>query len=108
MSVAISFLWCAAGENIAELGKNYTFLDWEWGRNSAPQERAKILCIYSLSRKPTKVSTNSFKIDINGISDPLEICKNIISTQILIYQPIRNFIPCSRKTRSRSITQGLP
>ena len=43
MSVAISFLWCAVGKKVAELGKNYTFLDWEWGRNSAPQERAKIL-----------------------------------------------------------------
>ena len=35
--------------------------------------------ITSLFRKPTKVSTNNFKIDINGISDPSEMCKNIIS-----------------------------
>ena len=28
------------------------------------------------------------QIDINGISDPVEICKNIISAQILIYQPV--------------------
>ena len=32
------------GKKIPELGKNYAFLDWEWGRNSALQERAKILC----------------------------------------------------------------
>ena len=37
------------------------------------------IIITSLFRKPTKVSTNNFKIDINGISDPLEMCKNIIS-----------------------------
>ena len=43
----------------------------------------------------TIVSTNNFKIDINGISDSLEICKNIISEYILIYQRIRSFIPCS-------------
>ena len=42
-----------------------------------------------LFRKLTKVSTNNFKIDINVISDRLEMCKNII------YQPIRNFIQCS-------------
>ena len=34
--------------------------------------------IYYLFRKLTKVSTNNFKIDINGISDLLEMCKNII------------------------------
>ena len=33
----------------------------------------------SLIRKLTKVSINNFKMDINGISDPLEMCKNIIS-----------------------------
>ena len=32
-----------------------------------------------LFRKLTKVSTNNFKIDIHGISDPLEMLKNIIS-----------------------------
>ena len=32
-----------------------------------------------LKKKLTKVSTNNFKKDINGISDPLEMCKNIIS-----------------------------
>ena len=37
------------------------------------------LIITSLSRKLTQVSTNNFNIDINGISDPLEKCKNIIS-----------------------------
>ena len=33
------------GKKIAELGKKYTFLDWELGQNSAPQGKAKILCI---------------------------------------------------------------
>ena len=51
--------------------------------------------ITSLFRKLTKVSTNDFKIDFNGTSGPLEMCKNIISALILIYQPISNFIPCS-------------
>ena len=37
------------------------------------------IIITSLSRKQTKVSTNNFKININGIYDPLEMCKNIIS-----------------------------
>ena len=40
---------------------------------------------------------------INGISDRLEMCKNI-SANILIYQPIWNFIPCC----TRSIPQVLP
>ena len=66
------------------------------------------IIITSLFRKLTKVSTNDFKIDINGISDPLEICKNITSAQIFNHQPIRNFIPCCRKTESTSITQILP
>ena len=35
----------------------------------------KEILITFLFRKLTKVSTNNFKIDINGISDPLEICK---------------------------------
>ena len=30
-------------------------------------------------RKLTKASTNNLKIDINRISDKLEMCKNIIS-----------------------------
>ena len=47
-------------------------------------------------------------MDINGISDQLEMCKDIISAKILIYQTIRNFIPCCCKTGSRSITQALP
>ena len=34
-------------------------------------------------------------MNINGISDPLEMCKNIIPAKFLIYLPIRNFIPCS-------------
>ena len=32
--------------------------------------------ITSLFRKLTNISTNNFKIDNNGISDPLEMCKN--------------------------------
>ena len=39
----------------------------------------KEIIINCLFRKLTKVSTNYFKIDITGISDPLEMCKNIIS-----------------------------
>ena len=37
--------------------------------------------ITSLFRKLTEISTDTFKfkIDINGISDMLEMCKNIIS-----------------------------
>ena len=37
------------------------------------------MMINSLFRKLTKVSTDNFKIEIHGISDPLEMCKNIIS-----------------------------
>ena len=39
--------------------------------------------ITSLFRKLTKVSTNNFKIDFNGISDPLEICKILFLHNIL-------------------------
>ena len=35
--------------------------------------------ITSLLRELTKVAMNNFKIDVNGISDPLEKFKNIIS-----------------------------
>ena len=70
--------------------------------------------ITSHFRKLTKVSINNFNIDINGISDPLEVSKNVISALILIYQPIRNFIPClpevdytiltlKKKTKQREI-----
>ena len=51
------------------------------------------IVITFLFRKLTKASTNNFKIDINGISDPLEMFKNIISALILIYQTIRDFYP---------------
>ena len=37
------------------------------------------IIITSLSSKLTKVSTNYFKVDINGISGQLEMCKNIAS-----------------------------
>ena len=37
------------------------------------------IIITFLLRKLTKVSTNNLKIDINEISDPLQMCKNIIS-----------------------------
>ena len=66
------------------------------------------IIITSHFRKLAKVSTNNFKIDIHGISDLLEMCKNIISAWILICQSIRNFIPCCRKSGSRNITQILP
>ena len=36
------------------------------------------IIITSLFRKLTKVSTNNFKTDINGISDPFETSKNSI------------------------------
>ena len=47
-------------------------------------------------------------MDINGISDPLEMYKNIISALIFINQPNRISISCCRKTGGRSITQVLP
>ena len=37
------------------------------------------IIITSFFRKLTKVSTSNVKKDINGISDPLEMCKTIIS-----------------------------
>ena len=37
------------------------------------------IIITSLLRKLTKVSKNNFKININRICDPLEMCKNITS-----------------------------
>ena len=64
---------------------------------------------YSLFKRLTKLSTNNFKLDITVISDPLEMCKSIISECIiLIHQPIRNFTPYCHKTGSRSITLVLP
>ena len=36
------------------------------------------IIITTLLRKLIKVLTNNFKIDIDGISDLLEMCKNII------------------------------
>ena len=56
-----------------------------------------------LFRNLTKVLTNNFKIDINGISDPLGMYKNVISAQILIYQPVRNFIPYSPEFTSLTL-----
>ena len=41
------------------------------------QRKKIVIFLYS---KLTKVSTNNFKIDISGISDPLKMCKNIISS----------------------------
>ena len=41
------------------------------------------ITITSLFRKQTKVSTNNFKIDINGISDPLEMCKEALHRSYL-------------------------
>ena len=60
--------------------------------------------IASIFRKLTKVSTNNFKTDINGVSDSLEMCKNIFSALILIYQPIRNVIPCSPEVHYTGLT----
>ena len=57
-----------------------------------------------LFRKLTKVSKNNFNIDINGISDPLKVCKNITYAVILIYQPIRNFIPRSPHVHYTGLT----
>ena len=62
------------------------------------------MIITSLFRKLTKVSTNSFKKDINGICDPLEMCKYIISAKFPIYHPIRKFIPCSPEVHYTCIT----
>ena len=33
----------------------------------------------NFKKKLTKVSKNNLEIDVNGISDPLETCKKIIS-----------------------------
>ena len=43
----------------------------------------KEIIITSLFRKLRKISAYNFKIDINGICGRLEMCKNIISAQIL-------------------------
>ena len=45
------FIIVQLGKKIPDLGKNYAFLDWEWGQNSAPQERAKILCFPTVFSK---------------------------------------------------------
>ena len=37
------------------------------------------IMITSLFKKLTKISLNNIKIDVNGISDPLERCRNMIS-----------------------------
>ena len=42
---------------------------------------------------------------MKGISDPLEMCKNIISAQILIYQSITNFIQRSSEMHYTGITE---
>ena len=74
------------------------------GSNSQPPgHESDTLTTERRGRKLTKVSTTDFKIDINGISDPLEMCKNIFSPQILIYQPIRNLSHVHRQC----ITQVL-
>ena len=38
-----------------------------------------IITPFKKKKTNKNVSTNNFKIDINGISDPLKICKHIIS-----------------------------
>ena len=43
------------------------------------------IIITSLFKKLTKVSTNNSKIDINGISNTLEMCKNIISANFSLF-----------------------
>ena len=62
------------------------------------------IIIKSLFRKLTKISTNNFKVDINRIFDPLDMCKNIISAYIFIYQPIKNLIPCSPEVHNTGLT----
>ena len=63
--------------------------------------------ITSLFRKLAKVSTNNFKKDIIGISDPLQMCKNIISAEICMYRPIRNYVPCSPEVHYTGLTLKL-
>ena len=60
------------------------------------------------NNKKKKKKKKNFKIQVNGISDPLEMFKNIISALIHIDKPIGNVIPYCRKTGSISITQVLP
>ena len=43
-------------------------------------------------------------MDINEMSDPLEMCKIIISALILSYQPIRNFIIYSPEVHYTGLT----
>ena len=52
------------------------------------------MVITSLFKKLTKLSKDNFKIDIKGISGRLDMLKSTISAYILIYQALRNFIPC--------------
>ena len=57
-------------------------------------------------QKPNKVHvlTNNVKIDINGISDPLEMCKNIILNKSLFI----NHLEISSHVHQKCITQVLP
>ena len=65
----------------------------------------EIIIITSLSRKLTKISTNNFKIDINGISDPLEMCKKILFLHTSVF--ITQFEMLSH-VHQKYITQVLP
>ena len=62
------------------------------------------MLITSLFRKLTKVSTNNFKIDINGISDPLEMCKLLFLHKSLFINQLEILSHVHRKC----ITQVLP
>ena len=64
------------------------------------------MIVTSLFRNLTKVSTSNFRIDINGIFDPFEMCKNIICALFFIYQPIRKFIPCSPEVHYTGLTSN--
>ena len=62
------------------------------------------IIITSLCRKLTKVSTNNFNIDIKGISDPLEMCKNIVYKNPYLSTTLEILSHVHRKC----ITQVLP
>ena len=61
--------------------------------------------ITSIFRKLSKVSTNNFKTDINGISDPLEMCKKL---SFLHKSLFINQLEILSRVHRKCITQVLP
>ena len=53
------FLLFLIGENRHGIGgKNVPIFDWEWGRNAAPREGQKILCIEMLPMRTQSILEN--------------------------------------------------